>query len=74
MLEQRECVAFQENVLEDEGIAVCATYGAEDSGDARKELNPLLEAGDVARENESDTVSEFIFSLVLLLRPVPVVG
>ncbi len=58
MLEQRECVAFQKNVLEDDGIAVCATYHAKDSGDARKELNPLLEAGDVARQNESDAVSD----------------
>ncbi|CDK39318.1 orc1/cdc6 family replication initiation protein [Halorubrum sp. AJ67] len=58
VLEQRERVAFQDGVLEDGVIAMCAAYGAKDSGDARKALDLLLEAGDVARESGSDVVTE----------------
>ena len=58
VLEQGEQVAFQDTVLEDGVIAMCAEYGAKDSGDARKALDLLLEAGDVARESGSDIVTE----------------
>jgi cell division control protein 6 len=58
VLEQRERVAFQDGVLEDGVLAMCAAYGAKDSGDARKALDLLLEAGDVARESGSDVVTE----------------
>ena len=58
VLEQREGVAFQDDVLEDGVIAMCAAYGAKDSGDARKALDLLLEAGDVARENGSEMITE----------------
>lgn len=39
-------------------IAMCAAYGSKDSGDARKALDLLLEAGDIARETGSDVVTE----------------
>lgn len=58
VLEQREQVAFQDGVLENGIIAMCAAYGSKDSGDARKALDLLLEAGDVARETGSDVVTE----------------
>ena len=58
VLEQRERVAFQDDVLEGGVVSMCAAYGAKDSGDARKALDLLLEAGDVARENEAETVTE----------------
>lgn len=38
---------------------MCAAYGAKDSGDARKALDLLLEAGDVGRESlQTDQVVE----------------
>jgi cell division control protein 6 len=55
---QRECVAFQDDVLEGRVISMCAAYGAKDSGDARKALDLLLEASDVAMEIGSDIVTE----------------
>lgn len=58
VLEQRKQVAFKDDVLTDGVIAMCAAYGAKDSGDARKALDLLLEAGDVARESGSKVVSE----------------
>nr|WP_233561697.1 hypothetical protein [Halorubrum sp. Atlit-28R] len=61
VLQQRERVAFQDGVPGDGVIAMCAAYGAKDSGDARKGLDLLLEAGDVARESGSDVVTESHF-------------
>lgn len=58
VLAQREQVAFQDGVLEDGVTAMCAAYGAKDAGDARKALDLLLEAGDVARESGSAVVTE----------------
>jgi cell division control protein 6 len=49
---------FQNGILEDEVIAMCAAYRAKDSGDERKSLDLRLEAGDVARESGSDIVTE----------------
>jgi cell division control protein 6 len=50
VLEQRREVAFQEDTLSDDVIPLCAAYGAQESGDARKALDLLLKAGDKARE------------------------
>lgn len=58
VLRQREEVAFQDDVLEDGVIEMCAAYGAKDSGDARKALDLLLESGDIAREKNDKTVTE----------------
>ncbi|WP_323677330.1 orc1/cdc6 family replication initiation protein [Halorubellus sp. PRR65] len=58
VLEQRQAVAFQEGVLEDGVVPMCAAYGAKDSGDARQALDLLLESGDVAREQDNDIVTE----------------
>ncbi|MDQ2052045.1 hypothetical protein RBH26_16330 [Natronolimnohabitans sp. A-GB9] len=37
---------------------MCAAYGAKDSGDARQALDLLLESGDIAREENTDHVTE----------------
>lgn len=58
VLEQRESVAFKDDVLENGVIAMCAAYGAKDSGDARQALDLLLEAGDLARERNDASVTE----------------
>ena len=58
VLKQREAVAFQNDVLDDGVIEMCAAYGAKDSGDARQALDLLLEAGDLAREYDDELVAE----------------
>jgi cell division control protein 6 len=58
VLKQREAVAFQDDVLDDGVIEMCAAYGAKDSGDARQALDLLLEAGDLAREYDDELVTE----------------
>lgn len=58
VLRQREGVAFQDDVLEDGVIEMCAAYGAKDSGDARQALDLLLEAGDLARGSDAEKVTE----------------
>ncbi len=58
LLEQRQEVAFHDDVLEDGVIGMCAAFGAKDSGDARKALDLLLRAGDIARENDAESVTE----------------
>ncbi len=58
VLQQRESVAFQEDVLDSGVIGMCAAYGAKDSGDARQALDLLLESGDIARETNADQVTE----------------
>ncbi|MFC7021155.1 MULTISPECIES: orc1/cdc6 family replication initiation protein [Haloarcula] len=58
VLRQREEVAFQEDVIDDGVIEMCAAYGAKDSGDARQALDLLLEAGDLAREYDDELVAE----------------
>ena len=58
VLRQRVEVAFQDDVLDDGVIEICAAYGAKDSGDARQALDLLLESGDIARENNDNLVTE----------------
>ena len=53
VLEQRQKVAFEEGALADDVIPLCAAYGAQESGDARKALDLLLKVGDKAREERS---------------------
>lgn len=57
VLQQRESIAFQDGVLEDDVIPLCAAFGAQESGDARKALDLLLKAGDIAQEDDSDVVT-----------------
>lgn len=58
VLRQREQVAFHESALADDVIPLCAAYGAQDAGDARQALDLLLEAGDHARKDGVEQVTE----------------
>lgn len=58
ILRQRAQVAFHENVLDDGVIPLCAAYGAKDAGDARQSLDLLMKGGDLARDEETDAVTE----------------
>ena len=58
VLRQRETIAFQEDVLQDDVIPLCAAYGAQESGDARKALDLLLKAGDVAQMDGGEKVTD----------------
>ncbi len=58
VLDQRREVAFKDDVLTDDVIPLCAAFGAQESGDARKALDLLLKAGDLAREENAAQVSE----------------
>lgn len=57
ILKQRVAVAFHDGVIEDDVIPLCAAYGAKDAGDARQSLDLLMKAGDLARDEETKTVS-----------------
>jgi cell division control protein 6 len=37
---------------------LCAAYGAKDAGDARQSLDLLMKAGDIARDQDTDVVSD----------------
>ena len=56
VLKQREEVAFYDDTLEDDVIPLCAAHGARESGDARRALDLLLMAGDLARKADADKV------------------
>jgi len=58
VLHQRVDVAFEDDVLDKGVIQLCSAFGAKDSGDARQALDLLLEAGDIARAENADTVTE----------------
>lgn len=58
VLTQRREVAFADDVLTQEVIPLCAAYGAQDSGDARKALDLLLKAGDNALKHGTEMVTE----------------
>lgn len=51
ILQQRSKIAFVENVLEQGLIEKCAAYAARDHGDARRALELLRVAGEVAERN-----------------------
>jgi cell division control protein 6 len=58
VLEQRKNVAFKDDVLTDDVVPLCAAFGAQESGDARKALDLLLKAGDLVREENDQEVTE----------------
>lgn len=58
VLRQRADIAFHDGALSDDVIPLCAAYGAQDAGDARKALDLLREAGDIARANNAKEVRE----------------
>ncbi|NHN48695.1 AAA family ATPase [Halostella sp. JP-L12] len=50
--------AFQEGVLTDDVIPLCAAFAAQEHGDARKAIDILRHAGKIAYKNGSDVVTE----------------
>jgi len=57
ILRQRADLAFYDDVVPQGVIAKCAAFGAKDAGDARQSLDLLMEAGDVAVEQNADQVT-----------------
>jgi cell division control protein 6 len=60
ILQQRADVAFHDGVLDDGVVELCAAYGAKDAGDARQSLDLLMKAGDLARDRETDSITEIL--------------
>lgn len=58
ILEQRARLAFNEGVLDDGVIPLCATLAAREHGDARRALDLLRVAGEVAEREGSARVTE----------------
>jgi len=50
--------AFQDDVLTDDVIPLAAAFAAQEHGDARKAIDILRHAGEVANEHEAETVRE----------------
>lgn len=58
ILSQRAEVAFHDGVVDRSAIDLCAAYGARDAGDARQSLDLLMKAGDLARDTDTDTITD----------------
>ncbi len=51
-------LVFKDGVLTDEVIPLCAAFAAQHSGDARQALDLMEAAGNIARDDDSDVVTE----------------
>ncbi|ELZ16173.1 cell division control protein 6 [Haloterrigena salina JCM 13891] len=58
ILRQRAEIAFYDSIVPREVIAKCAAFGAKDAGDARQSLDLLMEAGDIAVQQDAERVTE----------------
>ena len=58
ILQHRADVAFIDGVLTPEVIPLCAAFAAQEHGDARRALDLLRTAGELAERNQSDVVLE----------------
>ncbi|HVN72623.1 MAG TPA: cell division control protein Cdc6, partial [Desulfomonilia bacterium] len=58
ILKQRADIAFNQNVLMDGVIPLCAALAAQEHGDARRALDLLRVSGEIADREESDKVEE----------------
>lgn len=58
ILQQRADIAFNENVLEDGVIPLCAALAAQEHGDARRALDLLRVSGEIADREEDARVGE----------------
>ena len=58
ILQRRVEKAFLDGVVENSAIQLCAAYAAQDKGSARQAIDYLYEAGDVAIDHNSSTVTD----------------
>jgi len=58
ILENRALIAFSEGVLGKGVISLCAAYAAQEHGDARKALQLLKKAGNLAERSQNKEVTE----------------
>ena len=58
ILEHRAEVAFKDGALTDDVIPLCAAFAAQEHGDARRALDLLRTAGELAERDDTDNVEE----------------
>ncbi len=58
ILQHRAEVAFESGALTDDVIPLCAAFAAQEHGDARRALDLLRTAGELAERGQADTVGE----------------
>ena len=58
ILQHRADVAFKPDALTDDVIPLCAAFAAQEHGDARRALDLLRTAGELAERDQADTVDE----------------
>ncbi len=58
ILTKRSVLAFKEGIIEDGVISKCAAFAAREHGDARRALDLLRVAGELAERDSSKTISE----------------
>lgn len=58
ILEQRAEIAFQDDVLGEGVIPLCAAFAAQEHGDARRALDLLRTAGELAERSDTDIVKQ----------------
>ena len=58
ILEHRSQIAFVDGALTDEVIPLCAAFAAQEHGDARRALDLLRTAGELAERDDTDRVEE----------------
>jgi cell division control protein 6 len=58
ILQHRANVAFKDGALTEDVIPLCAAFAAQEHGDARRALDLLRTAGELAERSQADTVEE----------------
>nr|MBC8521121.1 cell division control protein Cdc6 [Methanomicrobia archaeon] len=58
ILDERAEKAFNDSVIDDTVIPLCAAFAAQEHGDARRALDLLRVSGEIAERTESDKVTE----------------
>ncbi|WP_137291157.1 Cdc6/Cdc18 family protein [Natronorubrum halophilum] len=58
ILEHRSNVAFKAGALSDDVIPLCAAFAAQEHGDARRALDLLRTAGELAERSQTETIVE----------------
>ncbi|MDG6220292.1 MAG: ORC1-type DNA replication protein [Candidatus Thermoplasmatota archaeon] len=58
ILRERASIAFREGVIDDPAISVCAALGAKEHGDARRAIDLLRVAGEIAERGNLELITE----------------